>query len=133
METELTIGRLAKTSGVSVQTVRYYERRRLVLPSSRSASGYRRYGPESARRLRFIRNAKSLGFSLDEIGSLLRLRGGGASCERTRRRAAARARDVRERIEGLLAIERALKRLIAACARRGPSEACPILRSLEAE
>lgn len=127
------IGRLSAEAGVNPQTVRYYERRRLLLPAGRSASGYRRYGPDAARRLRFIKNAQGLGFSLEEIYSLLRLRGGGgASCGRVRRRAAAHARDVRERIARLRAMERALTRLIRTCGRRGAG-GCPILSALEAE
>ena len=69
-----TIGQLAKVVDVNVQTVRYYERLRLLSPSARRPSGYRVYGEEEERRLRFIKNAQALGFTLHEIGELLDLR-----------------------------------------------------------
>jgi DNA-binding transcriptional MerR regulator len=133
MDKGMMIGRLAERARVSVQTVRYYERRRLLRPAARRASGYRLYGVEAVRRLRFIKNSQTLGFTLEEIRSLLRLRAGGrASCGRVRRRAAAHARDVRARIARLRAMERALARLIRTCGRRGGA-GCPILSALEEE
>lgn len=74
MTTVLTIGRLAQTVGVNIQTIRYYERRRLLTPNKRRPSGYRLYDHEARRRLQFIKNAKALGFTLQEIGDLLDLR-----------------------------------------------------------
>jgi len=74
METIYTIGQAAKVTGVNIQTLRYYERRRLLSPISRKASGYRVYDEESLKRLRFIKNAQELGFSLKEISSLLDLK-----------------------------------------------------------
>ena len=74
MAETLTAGRLAKAGGVNVQTVRYYERRRLLLPARRTDSGYRLNPPEAVRVLRFIKNAQDLGFTLEEIARLLRLR-----------------------------------------------------------
>jgi Hg(II)-responsive transcriptional regulator len=134
MTRELTIGKVAKAAGVNVQTVRYYERRRLLEPVLRSESGYRIYREATIQRLHFIKNAQGLGFSLEEIGSLLGLRSGGAaSCARVRRKAVAHARDVRERIARLRAMERVLSRLIRTCQRRGRTEECPILRSLEVQ
>lgn len=133
MAKELTIGKLAKAAGVSIQTVRYYERRRLLAPAMRRESGYRVYRKDALQKLRFIKNAQALGFSLEEIRSLLQLRGGGSveACERVRRKAAAHARDVQERIERLQAIERVLTRLVRTCQRRGRTAECEILRSLE--
>jgi MerR family mercuric resistance operon transcriptional regulator/MerR family gold-responsive transcriptional activator of gol and ges genes len=74
MASQLTIGQLAKSAGVHIQTVRYYERLHLLGPAARASSGYRLYGPEEVRRLRFIKNAKELGFTLREIAELLNLR-----------------------------------------------------------
>lgn len=133
MTKEVTIGTLAKAAGVNVQTVRYYERRRLLTPALRRDSGYRIYREDAQQRLRFIKNAQELGFSLEEIRSLLQLRGRGtASCEKVQKKAAAHARDVRERIARLRAIERVLSQLVRTCQKRGQTDKCPILRSLEA-
>lgn len=133
MTRELRIGELAKAGAVNIQTLRYYERRRLLVPVRRRDSGYRVYGEDAAQRLRFIKNAQALGFSLEEIRSLLQLRSGpSVSCERVRGKALAHAREVKERIERLRAIERVLRKLVVTCQRRGRSEECPILKSLEA-
>lgn len=133
MTRELRIGELAKAGAVNIQTLRYYERRRLLVPVRRRDSGYRVYGEDAAQRLRFIKNAQALGFSLEEIRSLLHLRSGpSVSCERVRGKALAHALEVKERIERLRAIERVLRKLVNTCQRRGRSEECPILRSLEA-
>lgn len=132
MERELTIGRVAKKAGVNIQTVRYYERRKLVQPSRYRDSGYRLYTEEAVRKILFIKNAQALGFSLAEIGSLLRLRAGkSVRCDDIRRKAETHRQDVRERIHRLESIERILGELIRTCQRRGKSDDCPILRSLE--
>lgn len=132
MTMEMTIGKLAKAAGVNVQTVRYYERRRLLTPALRRESGYRVYREDALQKLRFIKNAQELGFSLEEIRSLLQLRTGGtASCGKVQKKAAEHARDVSGRIERLRAMERVLSQLIRTCRRRGRTDECPILRSLE--
>lgn len=132
MNAQLTIGSIARQAGVNIQTVRYYERRRILAPDGRSASGYRFYAPEAVRVLHFIRNAQTLGFSLDEIAGLLRLRvGRGARCGPARRRAEIRLRIVREKIAGLRAIEQTLEKLLKTCARRGTADFCPILECLK--
>lgn len=134
MNTELTIGKIAGQAGVNIQTVRYYERRGILAPDGRRASGYRLYTQEAVRVLRFIRNAQTLGFSLDEIAGLLRLRvGRGTQCGPVKRRAEARLRSVREKIAGLRAIERTLQKLLKTCASRGTTDFCPILESLNKE
>ena len=129
---QMTIGKLATAAGVRIDTVRYYERRGLLPEPPRSASGYRRYGDEALRRLRFIRRAQALGFSLAEIGELLALRA--AEGQHAEVRAAARERlaDVERRVRELQALKRSLSALIRDCAdadARG--EACPILGALE--
>ncbi len=131
MKENLTIGAIARTSGVGVQAVRYYERRGLLLPDERKESGYRIYSREAVRRLRFIKNAQGLGFSLEEIGRLLRLSvGHKRQCARVRKQAQKRLEIVREKIGALQAIEKALQRLIRTCAARGTTWPCPILEGL---
>ena len=128
----LSIGGLAKQAGVAIDTVRYYERNGLLAPAGRLASGYRRYGAEELKRLRFIRRAKVLGFTLDDIRSLLAL-----SAERdvARVRAAAQRKlgDIELRITELERIRSGLRTLIDACPGHGGSEACPILNALSQE
>jgi DNA-binding transcriptional MerR regulator len=132
MATELTIGALSKQAGVGIQTVRYYERRGLLGPAGRTDSGYRLFSPEAARMIRFIKNAQGLGFSLDEIARLLKLRvGQRAHCVPVRRQAEARLKIVEEKIAGLRAMEKALSRLIRTCSTRGTTGSCPMLESLE--
>jgi len=128
----LTVGQVARQAGVNLQTVLYYERRRLLSPARRSDSGYRLYAPEAVRVIRFIKNAQALGFALDEAAKLLRLRVKARSqCGPVKRQAQARLDMVREKISGLRAMERALRRLLETCAARGTTDSCPILDSLE--
>ena len=127
-----TIGQLAKQAAVPLQTIRYYERRGLLPPPPRSPSGYRLYGPEALRRLRFIRQAQRLGFSLREIQDLLELRlEGEASCAAVRAVARRKLEAVRERIRQLQALEQVLERLSRICPGEGPLSDCPILEMLE--
>ncbi len=123
------IGQLAKRAGVAVDTVRYYERNDLLSPTSRLASGYRRYGEAELKRLRFIRRAKALGFTLAEIRGLLSL-----SAERNvakvKRAAEAKLADIEKRINELERIGSGLRTLIQACPGHGRAEACPILNAL---
>ena len=101
----VTIGRLAKIVGVNIQTIRYYERLRLLGPSARKPSGYRLYGPEEERRLRFIRNAQVLGFTLREIAELLALRvTSPARCGDVLNRARAKLVQVESKVEDLQAL-----------------------------
>lgn len=132
MKEHLTVGRVARQAGVNLQTVLYYEKRRLLSPARRSDSGYRLYAPEAVRVIRFIKNAQALGFTLDEIAKLLRLRVNHRSqCASVRRQASARLDMVREKIAGLRAMERTLRRLLKTCVARGTTDSCPILDSLE--
>ncbi len=128
----LTIGQVAKQSGVNVETLRYYERRRLLSPDGYRDSGYRLYGPDAVRKLGFIKNAQELGFSLKEIAELLRLRlRGRARCADVKRRAQAKLTDVEGRIERLQAMGRVLKELLRSCHSGRTTDHCPILRSME--
>lgn len=127
-----TIGQVAKRARVNVQTVLYYERRGLLRPDGRRDSGYRFYGPEAARKIRFIKNAQELGFTLEEISGLLRLRVGNRSrCSDVRKKAQKKLGQVDDRIAGLKAIRRALMGLVRTCRSRGTTDSCPILKSLE--
>jgi DNA-binding transcriptional MerR regulator len=131
MKAELTIGSIARRAGVNVQTVRYYERRGILAPAGRRGSGYRLYTPEAARVILFIKNAQGLGFSLDEISNLLKLRvGRKAQCGPAKRQSEARLKSVQKKIADLRSIEKTLQRLLKTCARRGTTDPCPILESL---
>lgn len=129
-----TIGEVARTAGVNIQTIRYYERRRLLTPKTRKTSGYRLYDEGSLKRLRFIKNAQELGFSLNEISELLNLRvSSKARCGDIQKKAQQKLGDVRLKIERLNAIEKVLKRLVKTCHREETTEHCPILNALEEE
>ena len=128
----LTIGKVADRGGVNVQTIRYYERRGLLPKPARTASGYRKYSDEAIRRLRFIRQAQALGFSLAEIEELLSLRmQPGTTCADIRQRARQKIAAVNNKIEDLRRIKDALTKLAAACRGTGPTSECPILEALE--
>ena len=130
----MTIGQMARSAGASVETIRFYEREGLLEHPARSASGYRNYPPEAVARLRMIRQAKELGFSLNEIKELLALRvAPGKSCSDVRARAERKIADIDQRIAALKRMKAALARLAAACAGHGPTSECPILEALESE
>ena len=129
---QLTIGKVASGAGLSIDTVRYYEREGLLDKPTRTASGYRHYPSAVVARLRFIRQAKELGFSLNEIRELLSLRvAPGKSCADVKARAEAKITDVEQRIAQLNRMKRALAKLATACSGRGPTSTCPILEALE--
>jgi MerR family mercuric resistance operon transcriptional regulator/MerR family gold-responsive transcriptional activator of gol and ges genes len=130
----LTIGQLARIVGVNVQTVRYYERLNLLAPSARRPSGYRLYSHEEERRLRFIKNAQALGFTLREIAELLALRvASTARCGEVLEKARAKLVQVESKVDDLQALARALNSLIRTCRLGQPTGHCPILMSLEDE
>jgi Hg(II)-responsive transcriptional regulator len=130
----LTIGQLAKQARVNRETVRYYERRRLLQRPSRSIAGYRVFSDDALKRLRFIRHAKMLGFSLEEIRDLLALRVHSINtCDRVRARTEVKIADIDRKIEALQQIRRVLSELVKACSRRRRTDECPILDSLEAK
>ena len=132
MSGELTIGKVARQAGVNIQTIRYYERERLLMPSGRRESGYRLYTSEAVQRIRFIKSAQQLGFTLKEIVGLLRLRvSHQGSCGTVKRKAEGKLQDVQTKIAGLKALERILKDLINTCRSGAATEACPILKSLD--
>ena len=130
----LTIGQLARISGVSADTIRFYEKLRLVIPSQRSRSGYRLYGDDGVARLAFIRRSKELGFTLAEIKKLLSLNASRtASCEEMLTLTNAKIAEVKGHISDLSRMRRILTRLAKACPGEGaPIDACPILAFVRA-
>lgn len=127
--TTWSIGQLAQRAGVAIDTVRYYERERLLQPAGRLASGYRRYGATELRRLRFILRAKALGFSLHDIQGLLAL-SDEQDVAKVKQAAQDKLSDVERRIAELERIRAGLHTLVAACPGHGRAEACPILQAL---
>ena len=127
-----SISQLAKRAGVGIDTVRYYERHGLLSPAGRLASGYRRYGATEFRRLRFIRRAKLLGFTLDDIGGLLAL-SDEHDVAKVKQAAQSKLTDIEQRIAELERIRAGLHTLIAACPGHGRADACPILLALSQE
>lgn len=130
--TTYSIGELAKRAGVAIDTVRYYERGELLPPASRLASGYRRYGETELKRLQFIRRAKALGFSLDDIRTLLAL-SEQADVAQVKHTASVKLAEVDQRIAELQRVRDGLQALISACPGHGRAEACPILNALAQE
>ena len=129
-----TIGTLARQADVAVDTIRYYEREGLLPPPQRSASGYREYAEADVGRIRFIRRAKDLGFSLEEIRELLSLETDREhGVEAIRERANRRLDELNQRIAQLVEMRDALADLVAACPGAGAPESCPILTSIHGE
>jgi MerR family mercuric resistance operon transcriptional regulator len=128
---QFTIGKLAAAAGVGVETIRYYQRRGL-LPVPDNAQGFRHYPATLADRIRFIRRAQELGFSLDEVGHLLQLEQGGERLA-IRSLAAERLAQVQAKIHDLQKMESMLSGLIQACAHSSGDTACPIIAALAGE
>ena len=129
----LTIGKLARESGLSADALRYYEKERLLAPAKKTRAGYRLYGEDAMRRLRFIRHAQQCGFSLAEIREMLELRSRERSCcGDVRSVALAKRAQLEARIKALGELARALDRLIDTCTGGDQSvDQCPILGALE--
>jgi MerR family mercuric resistance operon transcriptional regulator len=128
--TFLSIGVLSRQSGVHVETIRYYERIGLLAAPPRSAGGYRMYSSAHIERLRFVRRARDLGLSIDEVRRLLGLADQKSkSCSKVRDLGARHLADIRARIADLQRMERVLSRLVDACS-KGELAACPLLEAL---
>ena len=128
----LTIGQVAKQAGVGVETVRFYEREGLIEEPPRRPSGYRQYDSDVVRRVRFIRHARELGFTLREIKELLELRiEPDCHCDKVLALAKAKIDDIEQRIRKLQKMKRALSALVRNCEQGRPSDACPILKALD--
>ena len=129
--TALSIGEVADRAGVGVQTIRYYERRGLVSEPPRSSGGFRQFPERTVRRIRFIKRAQGLGFTLEEIEELLNLRADeSASCSDVRSRAVAKLHEIDEKIDELREMREALQELVDACSGEGPVSECPCLEAL---
>jgi MerR family transcriptional regulator, mercuric resistance operon regulatory protein len=127
---EVSIGKLSQQSGVNVETIRYYEKIGVMPATVRSAGGYRLYGPEEVKRLRFVRRSRELGFSLDEIRGLLRLVDGHAfTCAEVHALMTAHIKDIRRKIADLRRLERVMSLTAARCTRDEVPE-CPVIDAL---
>lgn len=126
----IAIGGLSKSTGTNIETIRYYERVGLLAAPARSAGGYRLYGTDHLKRLTFIRRARTLGFSIGEVRTLLRLADERKRpCAEVRGVAEAHLKDVRAKIGDLRRMERVLSATIAGCA-EGRRADCPVIEAL---
>lgn len=132
MEASLTIGRLAESAEVNVETVRYYQRRGLMREPARPMGSVRRYSSDDVKRIRFIKRAQQLGFTLGEITNLLKLEDG-RSCHETERLAEQKLALVEARIADLGRLRKTLKELIGRCEVGRGKIACPIIDTLAAD
>lgn len=128
-QADMTIGTLARAAGVNVETIRFYQRRGLLPEPERAYGAIRRYDRGEANRIRFIKSAQRLGFSLDEVAGLLRLEDG-AHCEEARLLAEAKLADVRVRLAALARMEAALAGLVGSCRERTETVCCPLIAAL---
>ena len=130
----LKIGEVAERGGVNLQTIRYYEREKLLPEPPRLASGYRVYPDQTVRRIRFIKRAQEIGFTLAEIRELLAIR---ISADRdssdVRTLAQTKINDIDEKIQTLQRMKKALGRITQRCSGCGPASECPILESIDSE
>lgn len=131
---ELRIGELAARSGVSIDTIRYYERRRLLPRASRLAGGFRVFAPETVERIRFIKQAQEIGLSLDEIKELLADGGGADKCRRVSELLRAKLEEIDQRIKTMRSFRRTLAHHLAACDReldeKREAAECPVIMEI---
>lgn len=128
----LTIGGLADEAGVNVETIRYYQRRGLMPEPDKPAHGYRRYDATTVKRVRFIKRAQALGFTLEEIGGLLKLDEAHA-CAETRELASHKLEAIETKLADLAAMRRALMTLLRQCDAGAMKGNCPIIHALGAD
>jgi len=131
MSDSMTIGRLAQAAAVNVETVRYYQRRGLISEPVKPLGGQRRYPPEAVKRVRFIKRAQNLGFTLDEVRGLLTLEDG-RSCRDTRLLAEKKLAVIEARLADLARMRKLLRGLIAECDSGKRPRSCPIIATLSA-
>jgi len=131
MNRDLTIGQLAQAAAVNVETIRYYQRRGLLTEPAKPLAGHRRYPPAATRRLRFIKRAQALGFTLEEVAGLLALEET-QSCRDTRRLAERKLAVIEGRLADIARMRRLLKGLIAECESGKRPRSCPIIATLSA-
>lgn len=131
MTSTLAIGQVAKRTGISIETIRFYERRGLIEKPSRKDSGYRQFGESHVKQFLFIQQAKSLGFSLVEIKELLSIREDPDSSSReVKALALTKLQNIEEKIKMLQRMKKTLKVLVDSCPGEGPKRDCPILDAL---
>ncbi len=126
----LTIGAVARASGVNVETIRYYQRLGLLREPVKPPGGVRHYAATDVERIRFIKSAQRLGFTLEEIGLLLRLEDG-ARCGEAREIAEGKLAEVRARLADLKRMEKALRDMVERCATARGRVECPLIASLQ--
>jgi MerR family mercuric resistance operon transcriptional regulator len=131
-ESALTIGALAKAAGVTVETIRFYQRRGLLAEPGRPYGSIRRYSQSDLGRVRFIKASQRLGFSLDEVGELLTLQDG-THCNEARALGEQKLQDVRKKLTDLRRIESALVTLVSRCRSVRGAVACPLVSSLQGD
>jgi MerR family copper efflux transcriptional regulator len=130
----MRIGELAQRAGVGIDTVRYYEREGLLRPPPRAASGYRSYAAVDVQRLRFVRRAKQLGFTLPQVRELLALSGNtGLDMAVLKVTASQKLAEIDERMADLARVRAGLAALVEACPGHGQLQSCPILNALSEE
>lgn len=125
----LAIGAFAKATGVSVETIRYYQQRGLLPTPARPYGGVRRYGSADVARVKFVKAAQKLGFSLDEVAQLLKLEDG-THCSEAAELAALRLADVEERLSDLARMAAALSKLVGECEAHEGRVSCPLIAAL---
>lgn len=127
----LTIGAFARVAEVNVETIRFYQRKGLLPEPDRPYGSIRRYGTADVARVKFVKSAQRLGFSLDEVAELLKLEDG-THCDEARTLAEHKLKDVREKLADLHRIESALARLVDDCSAKKGTVTCPIIAALQA-
>ena len=132
IQEKLTIGAFARAAGVNVETIRFYQRKGLLPEPDKPQGGIRRYGESYVRRVRFIKSAQHLGFSLNEVGELLRL-DDGTHCREASALAERKLIDVREKLTALTHMEAVLAELVHACHATRANISCPLIVSLQGE
>lgn len=126
----LTIGAFARAAGVNVETIRFYQRKGLLLEPDKPSGSIRRYGEADVTRVRFVKSAQRLGFSLDEIADLLRLEDG-THCDAASSLAEHKLGDIQDKLADLQRMEAVLAELVCACHSRRGSVSCPLIASLQ--
>lgn len=130
LDDKLSIGAFAAAAGVTVETIRFYQRKGLLGEPDKPYGGIRRYAKADVARLRFVKSAKGLGFSLDEVAGLLRL-DDGTHCDEARELAEQKLVDARAKLADLRRIESALARLVRDCGTTRGRVSCPLIASLQ--
>jgi len=131
---KIKIGDIAKKLGINIQTIRYYERIGMIAKPERSLSGYRYFTEDFVKRIEFIKKAQQIGFSLDEIKELLKLKvSSSKNSKRVREKTEQKLNLIDKKLARLTALKKVLKELVSVCEKKGTTQPCPILQSLDEE